>query len=126
MNHWTVGWTDWNMVLDERGGPNWAGFSADAAVIVNGTADEFYKQPMFYALGHFSKYVPEGSIRIDSRLDVNDANLFVAAFQLPDGKRTAVILNRSDLEKAIVLTDNERGQVEFNCPPRSLHTIIYG
>ena len=126
MNHWTVGWTDWNMVLDERGGPNWAGFSADAAVIVNGTADEFYKQPMFYALGHFSKYVPEGSIRIDSRLDVNDANLFVAAFQLPDGKRTAVILNRSDSEKAIVLTDNERGQVEFVCPPRSLHTIVYG
>ena len=126
MNHWIVGWTDWNMVLDERGGPNWAGFSADAAVIVNGTADEFYKQPMFYALGHFSKYVPEGSIRIDSRLDVNDANLFVAAFQLPDGKRAAVILNRSDSEKLIVLTDNERGQVEFSCPPRSLHTIVYG
>jgi len=126
MNHWTVGWTDWNMVLDERGGPNWAGFSADAAVIVNGTADEFYKQPMFYALGHFSKYVPEGSIRIDSRLDVNDVNLFVAAFQLPDGKRAAVILNQSDSEKAIVLTDNERGQVEFVCPSRSLHTIIYG
>ncbi len=22
LNNWTVGWTDWNMVLDERGGPN--------------------------------------------------------------------------------------------------------
>ena len=94
MNHWTVGWTDWNLALDERGGPNWAGFSADAAIIVNGTSDEFYKQPMFYALGHFSKYVPEGSIRIGSQLVSNDADLSITAFLRPDGKRTAVLLNQ--------------------------------
>jgi len=33
------------MALDEVGGPNWAGFSADSPIIVNATADEFYKQP---------------------------------------------------------------------------------
>jgi glucosylceramidase len=51
--NWVTGWTDWNLALDEKGGPNWVGNFVDAPVIVNKTADEFYKQPMFYYLGHF-------------------------------------------------------------------------
>ena len=82
---------DWNLALNERGGPNWAGFSADAAVIVSDSEDEFYKNPMFYALGHFSKYVPEGSIRIG--FQVTDNQLSGTAFLQPDGKRTVVLLN---------------------------------
>lgn len=27
--------------------------------------DEFYKNPMYYGLGHFSKFIPEGSVVID-------------------------------------------------------------
>ena len=34
--------------------------------MVNITSDEFYKQPMFYAMGHFAKFIPEGSVRVDS------------------------------------------------------------
>lgn len=48
-----TGWTDWDMALDFNGGPTWVGNHADAPIIVNQTADEFYRQPMFYALGHF-------------------------------------------------------------------------
>ena len=46
LNHWVTGWVDWNMVLDDVGGPNWAGFSCDSPIIVNITSDEFYKQPV--------------------------------------------------------------------------------
>lgn len=42
--------------LDLQGGPNWAGNFVDAPIIVNKKADEFYKQPMFYIMGHF-RYV---------------------------------------------------------------------
>lgn len=24
LTHWSIGWVDWNMVLDTNGGPNWA------------------------------------------------------------------------------------------------------
>lgn len=37
----------------------------DAAVIVNETSQEFYKQPIFYGIGHFSKFIPPGSKRVD-------------------------------------------------------------
>lgn len=40
-------------MLDEVGGPNWINNHVDAAIIVNKTSDEFYKQPTFYFLGHF-------------------------------------------------------------------------
>ena len=51
-----LGWTDWNLALDMQGGPNWAGNFVDAPIIVNEAEGEFYKQPMYYALGHISRY----------------------------------------------------------------------
>merc|ERR1719412_1515225 len=51
LNHWVTGWTDWNLVLDLQGGPNWAGNFVDAPILVNQENGEFYKQPMYYALG---------------------------------------------------------------------------
>lgn len=62
-----TGWTDWNMALDLNGGPNWANNFVDSPIIVNKTGDEFLKQPLFYAMGHFSKFIPENSVRIDAR-----------------------------------------------------------
>lgn len=82
------------MVLDEQGGPNWVENWVDAPIIVNKTIDEFYKQPIFYALGHFSKYIPEDSVRIDLVETVEDENLYATAFLRPDGQKVVVILNR--------------------------------
>lgn len=125
LNHWVTGWMDWNLALDERGGPNWAGNFVDSPIIVNKARDEFYKQPMFYALGHFSKYIPEDSVRIGIDL-IDNSNFFGTAFKRPDGKRTIVLLNRSNEDKLIMLVDRERGALEFTCPARSLNTVVYG
>lgn len=59
-----VGWIDWNMCLDQQGGPNWAKNFVDSPVIVFPEVQEIVKQPMFYAMGHFSKWIPRGSVRI--------------------------------------------------------------
>uniref|UniRef100_A0A8D2MZU9 Glucosylceramidase n=1 Tax=Zonotrichia albicollis TaxID=44394 RepID=A0A8D2MZU9_ZONAL len=53
MNHFVSGWTDWNLALDLGGGPNWVKNFVDSPVIVDGSKDVFYKQPMFYHMGHF-------------------------------------------------------------------------
>lgn len=57
LSHWTSAWIDWNIALNLIGGPTYVNNFVDSPIIVNSTADEFYKQPMFYALGHFSKFV---------------------------------------------------------------------
>jgi glucosylceramidase len=53
LENWAIGWTDWNLCLNEGGGPSWIGNWVDSPIVVNASADEFYKQPMFYAIGHF-------------------------------------------------------------------------
>ena len=53
LNHWVTGWLDWNLALDMNGGPNWANNQVDSPIIVDAERDLFYKQPMFYHLGHF-------------------------------------------------------------------------
>ena len=67
---------------------------ADAAIVISPSEDQFYKQPMYYAMGHFSKYIPEDSVRIDSKLLIPDTNLMFTAFLRPDGKRAVVIYNK--------------------------------
>ncbi|KAH8281150.1 hypothetical protein KR054_012512, partial [Drosophila jambulina] len=118
------GWIDWNICLNEAGGPNYVDNTVDAPVIVNTTTfDEFYKQPMFYAIGHFSKLVPEGSLRIDAI--PSNVNLDTVAFLRPDNKIAAVLFNsgRADLDIAVV--DSVRGKFTVNVPAKSIHTLLY-
>merc|ERR1719219_2035224 len=35
LNHHQSGWVDWNLCLDENGGPNWANNKCDSPVIVS-------------------------------------------------------------------------------------------
>ena len=84
------------MALDLGGGPNWSENFVDAPIIVNETSNEFYKQPMYYAMGHFSKYIPEESVRIGLQM-VDELQLTGTAFLRPDGKRVVVLLNRYSL-----------------------------
>jgi glucosylceramidase len=83
---------DWNLVLDTNGEPNHASNAVDSLIIVNAMSDEFYKQPMFYALAHISKFIPPGSQHIQMYSD-NKA-LSSAAFLREDGNVAIMLLNR--------------------------------
>lgn len=60
------GWTDWNLALDMKGGPNWADNYVDAPILIDLPKEEYYLQPMFFYLGHFSKFVRPGAKLLDS------------------------------------------------------------
>ena len=98
INHWSVGWTDWNLALDLQGGPNWAGNFVDAPIIVDPENGMFYKQPMYYALGHISRFLTPGSVRIGLHKP-SDIFIEAVAVKMPlesNGHNTlaVVILNR--------------------------------
>lgn len=86
------------MALDPNGGPLWINNQVDASIIINTAQKEFYKQPQYYSLLHFSKFVPRGSKRIDSSAAGLISGFFLskvkyAAFLRPDGGVALVILN---------------------------------
>ncbi|KAL1502271.1 hypothetical protein ABEB36_007437 [Hypothenemus hampei] len=117
-----IGWVDWNMVLNETGGPTWISNEVDSPIIVNGTDESFYKQPMFYAIGHFSKFVVPNSIRVDA--DIDDTDVRVLAFVRPDEKIAVVLWNKSSDKKEVTVNILDKsGTVTLD--PLSINTLLY-
>lgn len=90
--HWTNGWIDYNMAVNENGGPNWSNNAADSSIVITEN-DEFYKQPMYYAIGHFSKFVPRNSQRIQSTVFNDNEDVKQIAFLTPDQRIVIVFIN---------------------------------
>jgi glucosylceramidase len=95
-----TGWIDWNLILDQDGGPNHVDNVCDAAIIVDKDAGEFHYHPQFYFLGHFSKFIPRGSRYLETTVTGSrtydgkprgygscwpDDGIQAAAFLRPDG-----------------------------------------
>jgi len=101
-NNWVCGFIDWNVVLDQRGGPNHVGNFCDAPVIVNTGTRQVTYGPSFYYIGHFSKFVQPGAHRIAS--SGGPEGLESIAFENPDGSLVTVVLNETDAQVAFTLT----------------------
>ncbi|XP_053632346.2 lysosomal acid glucosylceramidase-like [Cherax quadricarinatus] len=123
INHFSTGWVDWNMALDTLGGPNWYNNFLDSPVIVNTEENEFYKQPMFYAIGHLSKFVAPGSNRMASLTTATD--LQVVAFNVESGRALAVILNMAEEERNVTVRDGSEFYLNFAIPAKAIQTILY-
>lgn len=84
---------DYNLALDTSGGPTFVvNNNKEAAIVVNPETKEFYKQPIFYVQGHFSKFISRNSKRIAVTKLFTDVE--TAAFKRPDGVIVAVLYNK--------------------------------
>ncbi|XP_028650908.1 lysosomal acid glucosylceramidase [Erpetoichthys calabaricus] len=124
LNNFVTGWTDWNLALDLTGGPNWVKNYVDSPVIVDATKDTFYKQPMFYSLAHFSKFLPVDSQRVG--LDGSgECNLETTAFLRPDGVAVVTVLNRGSKDEVYTIWDPDVGHIEAVSPAHSIQTFLW-
>lgn len=94
INNWAAGWVDWNILLDEQGGPNHVGNFCIAPVIGNTQTGELIYMNSYYYIGHFSKFVVPGARRIVS--SSNNDRLLSTAFVNPDGTIVVVVMNQTD------------------------------
>ncbi|XP_078108976.1 lysosomal acid glucosylceramidase [Sander vitreus] len=124
LNHYVVGWTDWNLVLDQTGGPNWVKNFVDSPVIVDAQHDVFYKQPNFYSMAHFSKFLWEGSQRMGVTAS-RETDLEYSAFIRPDGSVVLIILNRSSSVIQFEVWHPAVGYISSTAPARSLLTLAW-
>ncbi|CAL8247259.1 unnamed protein product [Lota lota] len=124
LNHYVVGWTDWNLALNPGGGPNWVQNFVDSPIIVNRKQDVFYKQPSFYSMAHFSKFLLKGSRRVGVSAS-KETTLEFSAFIRPDGSVVLIILNRSALDVQFEVLDSLVGFIPSTAPPRSLLTLAW-
>ena len=112
------------MALNLTGGPDWSPGSAGAPIIVNATGQEYYKNPDFYGLGHFSKFVSPDSVRVELREDKPVDKVLTIAFERPDGGVVVIILNPSNDE--IDFTINEStNRLTHVIKAHAIQTYIY-
>lgn len=121
LNAWTEGWIDWNMLLDETGGPNHVGNYCSAPIIADTRTGELLYQSSYYYIGHFARFIGPGARRISCRVSAGD--LEVTAFRNADGSLAVVILNRTEAEIAFTLA---LGDQNLACvsPARSIQTYL--
>lgn len=93
-NAGTVGWTDWNTLLDEKGGPNHVGNFCFAPIHADTKTGNLIYTSSYYYLGHFSKFIHPGAKRI-SAVASRD-KLLTTAYINPDGKLAVVVMNQTD------------------------------
>ena len=121
LNNWVDGWVDWNMVLDTKGGPNWANNWCIAPVIVDPEKDEVYYTPLYYVMTHFSKFIrPEAKV---IEVKKSDEELMVAAAKNPDGSIAVVIFNEGTTPKNLELTHNDLIK-NISISPQAIQTIM--
>ncbi|CAG2165024.1 unnamed protein product [Oppiella nova] len=125
LEHWTRGWVEWNLVLDMYGQPNWAHFSSEAPILVNSTGKEYYKDPKFYILGHFSKFLAPDSVRVSVKADKTVNGFDSVAFVRPDNAMVVIVYNQRDSPTDFIIKDQTVGQIKTKIESRSVQTYIY-
>lgn len=118
--HGVAAYMDWNIVLDQRGGPNHVGNFCDAPVIVNTATKQVSYGASFHYIAHFSKFVQPGAHRIASG---EVEGLDSVAFLNPDGSLVAVVMNRTDQPASFTLAAAD-GRLACTIPARAIQTYL--
>jgi glucosylceramidase len=125
LNRWTVGWVDWNLVLDEQGGPNHAGNYCSAPIIADtrtGKRKDVAFQSSYAYIGHFSRFIRPGAERLLCAPTLDE--LESTAFKNTDGTIAVVVMNRTDKEIPFALAFQGRS-ARTAAPAHSIATYRF-
>ncbi|MBN9654725.1 glycoside hydrolase family 30 protein [Halobacillus sp. GSS1] len=121
LNNWLEGWIDWNLVLNEEGGPNHVGNYCDAPVIVDTQKNKLHYNSSYYYIGHFSKFIKPNAVRI--KLQMDHHSLQGVAFQNEDDSIVLVVMNETDeAEEVSVVLHGKSCPVTF--APHSIYSFV--
>jgi glucosylceramidase len=121
-NNGTVGWTDWNILLDENGGPNHVGNFCFSPIHGNTKTGELIYTPSYYFIGHFSKFISKSAKRISSVS--SQSYLMTTSFLNQDGKAVTVVMNKTDKKLKYNLCIGTKA-TEIYILPHAIQTLVY-
>lgn len=121
-NNGTVGWTDWNVLLDENGGPNHVGNFCFAPIHANTKTGELIYTNEYYYIGQFSKFIHPGAKRIIS--SSSRSALLTTAFLNEDGTTAVVVMNQGNEKINYYVWINGKA-AEVISLPHSIQTLVF-
>ncbi|MEO3947235.1 glycoside hydrolase family 30 protein [Gorillibacterium sp. CAU 1737] len=120
-NNWCEGYLDWNLVLDETGGPNHVHNLCDAPIIADTVTDTLHFNSSYYYIGHFSRHIQPGAVRVG--LANGHASVKATAFRNPDGIIALVALNETDAAETLSVGLDGR-LLTHSLPAHSIATFV--
>ncbi len=93
-NRGTVGWTDWNILLDQIGGPNHVENYCFAPIHGDTETGELIYTPAYFYIGHFSKFIRPGAKRVSTAS--SRSHLLSTSFLNTDSSLVSVVMNQGD------------------------------
>jgi glucosylceramidase len=120
-NAGTCAWVDWNVLLNEKGGPNHVENNCFAPIHADTEKGELLFTNSYFYIGHFSKFIQSGAKRI--AVASAQGNLSAAGFINPDGTIVVILLNRTDGEIGFKLNIGNKA-ADMVSQPHSIATVI--
>lgn len=121
-NNGTVGWTDWNILLDENGGPNHVGNFCFAPIHADTKTGELIYTPSYYFIGHFSKFIGKDAKRISTV--TSRSQLISTSFLNQDGKVITIVMNQSNKKVTYNLCVGTN-TTEISILPHAIQTLVF-
>jgi len=122
LNNGAEGWTDWNILLDETGGPNHVQNFCYAPVHADTRTGELLWMNSFYYIGHFSKFIRPGARRVIASPTTDEIES--TAFVNPDGSTAVVVLNTGEKAHAFSLNLGADGVAQTTIPAHAIMTLV--
>jgi glucosylceramidase len=120
-NNGMVGFTDWNILLDETGGPNHVKNFCFAPVHADTRNGELIYTNAYYYIGHFSKFIKPGAKRIIS--SPSRSQLLSVAFKNPDNSVALIVMNQANTKTPFFLWINGQA-AQTTALPHSINTYV--
>ena len=125
LNHWVEGWIDWNVVLDQNGGPNHVGNFCGAPIMIDVESGQIYYTPIYHVLAQFSRTIRPGdkAVQADKKLNgLDDDALHASASVNDDGLLSVQLLNttRSPVSYSLQI-GNQHAAIDI--PANALQTV---
>lgn len=106
MRNWSTAYVKWGLALDEKRGPHYGGCGTCTALITVDHSTGLVTPTIdYYTLGHFSKFVVPGAVRIWSN---NAPGIITAAFVNPDGSKALVAYNDTEVSRTFQVVSKNR------------------
>jgi len=121
-NSGAEGWTDWNILLDERGGPNHVGNFCFAPIHADTRTGRLIYTNSYYYIGHFSKFIRPGARRIVAA--ASRSMLLTTAFVNQDGTVVVVVMNPTPKGGPYNLVVGN-SSMEIQSRPHSIQTVVF-
>lgn len=122
LNSGCEGWIDWNLLLDETGGPNHVGNLCSAPIICDTKTNTILYQISYWYMLHFSRWIRPGARRAlcASSRDV----LEITAWVNLDGSLSVVVMNQGGEAIDFWLKVAGSGAARTQAPARSITTFV--